>query len=407
MNTECTECIDRSRRSAMTWQRKLSGGQSSVRRKSCSKPAGSGPEVPVTGGAGTEKGRDERSPWECRRHRFSWTSSMAGSKVLVMRWTAFTTLCSVFQPATEQFPHQTVVQLVRILSAAQLWKNCRGWQERGCSFSVSSSGRGADGPSWSAWRCWLSRTGQVLWDVHPQDLEAGDTFLATPKRTCLFFKLGLRVCLRACRLRSTLPSSGHHSVQADRHKGHVLQSRRICQSSQHHQGSLHRPGQSGEVMWPDPTTLRCLKRFVFGSREQIWLTLSRCRKPTRSGLTRSSSTWWSFRSTEARCPWWWRVPKAERGLTPSPRTRSPTRDCAGTTFERRRESNAPSGRASSAPSGRLWRRTQIGRRTWMQLWDLNENLRKQRHLRKRERKPKNRNHSLLQVTRPLEYSLRL
>lgn len=99
--------------------------------------------------------------------------------------------------------------------------------------------------------------------------------------------------------------------------------------------------------------IRCLKRFAFGSRKQLWFTLSRCSKPTRSGLTRSSSTWWSFRSTEARCPRWWRVPKTERGLTRSPRTRSPTRGCTGTTFERHRDSNAPSGQASNAPSGRV------------------------------------------------------
>lgn len=55
------------------------------------------------------------------------------------------------------------------------------------------------------------------------------------------------VCL--CRFRSALPPGGHHSVQADRPAGHVLQSRRICQPAQHHQGPLHWISQSGEVMW--------------------------------------------------------------------------------------------------------------------------------------------------------------
>lgn len=193
--------------------------------------------------------------------------------------------------------------------------------------------------------------GRALWEAHPQELEAGDT--RQLPRCSKYLKFGLWACLRACRLRSTLPPSGHHPVQADRRKGLVLQSQRISQSSQHHQGSLHRAGQSGEVMWPSPNHTSV---FVFGSREQISLTLSRCRKPTRSRLTGSSCTWWSFRSTEARCPRWWRVPKAECGLRRSPRTRSPTRHCTGTTFERHRDSNAPSGRASNAPSGRPWRR---------------------------------------------------
>lgn len=82
------------------------GGQSSVRRqlwgKSCSETSWF-------------------SAWErgCHRHCFSWTSSMAGSEVLVMCWVVFITLCSALRSATEQFPYQTVVQLVRILSIAQ------------------------------------------------------------------------------------------------------------------------------------------------------------------------------------------------------------------------------------------------------------------------------------------------
>lgn len=255
-------------------------------------------------------GKDERSPWECQVP----VVDIASPDIHDGRKWRFN--------SRSQFPYQPVIQLGRILSLG--------------------------------WRACLIRLEVLIVQDTPSEMciprnLGGDTFQREPDYTG---KLGLWTCLRACRLRATLPSSGHHSVQADRHKGHVLQSRRICQSSQHHQGSLHRAGQSGEVMWPSPTT----QRFVFGPREQISFTLSRCRKPTRSGPTRSSCTWWSFRSTEARCPRWWRVPKTERGLTRSPRTRSPTRDCAGTTFERRRDSNAPSGRASNAPSGRVWRR---------------------------------------------------
>lgn len=40
---------------------------------------------------------------------------MAGSEIFAMRWTVFTTLCS----ATEQFPDQTVIRLVRMLSIAK------------------------------------------------------------------------------------------------------------------------------------------------------------------------------------------------------------------------------------------------------------------------------------------------
>lgn len=48
------------------------------------------------------------------------------------------------------------------------------------------------------------------------------------------------------RLWPALPPGRHHSVQANRHKGHVLQSGRICQSPQHHQGPLQRISPAGE-----------------------------------------------------------------------------------------------------------------------------------------------------------------
>lgn len=71
------------------------------------------------------------------------------------------------------------------------------------------------------------------------------------KDTCLHIQRQLRypwcpenVCV--CRLRSALPQGGHHSLQADRYKRHVLQSRGISQSPEHHPGSLHRISQSGK-----------------------------------------------------------------------------------------------------------------------------------------------------------------
>lgn len=121
-----------------------------------------------------------------------------------------------------------------------------------------------------------------------------------------------------------------------------------------------------------------------------------CSKPTRSWLTRSSSTWSSFRITKARCLGWWRAPKMARDLTRSPRMRSPTHDCTGMTYERHRDSNGPSGRASSAPSGRVMAPAMrsgcelIGRRAWTQLWDLDKNLRNQKRPRKTEKKTQNR-----------------
>lgn len=48
------------------------------------------------------------------------------------------------------------------------------------------------------------------------------------------------------RLWPALPPGRHHSVQANRRKGHVLQSGRICQSPQHHQGPLQRISPAGE-----------------------------------------------------------------------------------------------------------------------------------------------------------------
>lgn len=48
------------------------------------------------------------------------------------------------------------------------------------------------------------------------------------------------------RLWPALPPGRHHSVQANRHKGHVLQSGRVCQSPQHHQGPLQRISPAGE-----------------------------------------------------------------------------------------------------------------------------------------------------------------
>lgn len=134
------------------------------------------------------------------------------------------------------------------------------------------------------------------------------------------------------------------------------------------------------------------EEVCFWSRPSF--TRSRCRKPTRSGPTRSSCTWLSFRSSEARCPRWWPVPKPERGPTPSPRTRSPTRDCTGTMFERRRDTNAPSGRASNAPFGRVTNDTlRLDGELWMELWDLNENLRNRRHPRTTDKPRKQETHT--------------
>ncbi|XP_053291673.1 28S ribosomal protein S5, mitochondrial isoform X2 [Pleuronectes platessa] len=51
----------------------------------------------------------------------------------------------------------------------------------------------------------------------------------------------------AFRLWSSLPPGCHHSVQADGDPGHVLQSGRIHQLPEHHQGALHRISQSGNT----------------------------------------------------------------------------------------------------------------------------------------------------------------
>ena len=53
------------------------------------------------------------------RQRFLWIESMAGSEAPAMRWAVFTTLCRAFRSALEQFPYQTVIQLVRMLSMVQ------------------------------------------------------------------------------------------------------------------------------------------------------------------------------------------------------------------------------------------------------------------------------------------------
>lgn len=90
-----------------------------------------------------------------------------------------------------------------------------------------------------------------------------------------------------------------------------------------------------------------------GAQEQTSIMLSCCRKPTRSWRTGRSSTWWSFRITKARCPRWWRLPKTEHDLTRSPTMRSPTHDFTGPTLKCHRDSSAPPGPASSAPSGRV------------------------------------------------------
>lgn len=45
---------------------------------------------------------------------------MAGSGAVAMGWEVFTTLCNPVWSEAEQFPYQTVMQLVRMLSMVQL-----------------------------------------------------------------------------------------------------------------------------------------------------------------------------------------------------------------------------------------------------------------------------------------------
>lgn len=84
----------------------------------------------------------------------------------------------------------------------------------------------------------------------------------------------------------------------------------------------------------------------------IFLPFLSSRKLIRFWLIKRSSTSWSFSQTKARCPLWWRAPKTPSAPPLSPRTRFPTPNCTGATSEWLRGLNAPSGPASSAPSGR-------------------------------------------------------
>lgn len=157
-----------------------------------------------------------------------------------------------------------------------------------------------------------------------------------------------------CRIWAPLPPRRHHSLQADRPSGHVLQSGGICESPQHHQGPLHWVSQSGETNSRCLPVIRPTERYEFSVEPRL-LHPPVCppgRKRTRRWPTRSSFTSWSFSHSEVLCPWWWRVLKTGCGPTQSPRTRSPTPGCTGTTYKPLREPSARLGRASNARSGR-------------------------------------------------------